>query len=486
MDKERAEKLYEIYQELIVEKEKTHYDFLKTKHWKEDVRPKILQYDGYHCLICREEVSPKDAHIHHIIDFSGDEDLSPKNLVTLCTKCHAKLHPVFPDGMWALGWPQLDKVKNELRSFYKKVRKASIENRSRFKAPLEHLMMHICLICPHLQECDMGGFTLNDVSKTMESFARLQQKRCRIGDLKDGMKHLTIIGKIINMSEPKEVETRYGKTLLVVAQLKDESGEVLLNLYSEQIKKVKTGDIVILENGYTLLYGGKLTLNIPKEGGRIIKYKSASGLNFKEDDVKSYPYHKIAVNNLEGSSYKGRFSEILILRVCKNQHYSCPKNCSYTWPHTLAECRYKKLLMSEPIEDELICTSVLVEIRSSLRHDLGTLVVRETNRLVDSKGRSYRSLAPYFCDNIYSQAKQEYGYFSRGQNEILIFEETKERILLPFPEIPKRENIEGIIIQLWSIKSGIEKSIETFDFRLRKPVPKKNHNLFSNLNYKFR
>jgi len=468
-DEKNAKEYYGIYERLMTEREKKHYDFLKTKRWKKVVRPAIVKHDNHSCLICKETVDMKHAHVHHIVDFSADEDLSPQNLVTLCTKCHAKLHPVFPRGMWALGWPRLDKVKNELRSFYNKVRDASIENKSRFKAPLEHLMMHICLICPHLQECEIGRFTLNDISKTMESFARLQQKRCCIANLNDGMKHLVVKGNIISMSEPKEVETRYGKTQLVTAQLKDKTGEILLNLFGENIRKVKTGDIVTIENGYTLLYEGKLTLNIPREEGKIItENRHIGSSNLEVDKMEDYPHHKIVVDNLESSSFKGKFSEISILGVFKNEHYSCPKTCLY---YEKYECRYKKPLMNKPVKDELICTSVLVEIGSYLPSDLGELMVCETNGLIDSKGRSYRGFIPYLCEDLNSQAKQKFGYVSRGKFDwILIFEGTKEMILLLFPEIPEKESVVGIILQLRSRKGCINQSIETFDFRLRKPL----------------
>jgi len=99
-------------------------------------------------------------------------------------------------------------------------------------------------------------------------------------------------------------------------------------------------------------------------------------------------------------------------------------------------------------------------------------MVRETNRLIDSKGRSYLGFIQYLCEDLNSQAKQKFGYISTGTfDRILIFEGTKEMILLPFPEIPEKENIVGIILQLWSSESGYNKSIETFDFRLQKPAP---------------
>jgi len=270
-NEKKGKELYELYKRLTTEKERKHYSFVNSEYWKNEIRPKILQHDNYTCLICKEKIV-KRAHIHHILDFSADADLSPRNLVTLCNKCHTKLHPVFPDGMWSLGWPDLNKVKMELNTFYNKVREASETNRNRFKAPLEHIMLHICLICPLLNECDIGKGTSENMFSAMKEYdlASLSQNRYHIAELHDGMSHVTVEGVIVDLGEPREVETRYGKTSLVIAKLRDDTGDITLNLFGEQIGTVALGDTIRIENGYTLTYQGQLTLNVPKEKGRII------------------------------------------------------------------------------------------------------------------------------------------------------------------------------------------------------------------------
>lgn len=269
---EKANKLYSLYQKLMETKERKHYNFIKSKRWINEIRPAILKYDNFTCVICKKTVDNKHANVHHILDFSGDEDLSPRNLVTLCERCHSKLHPVFPHGMWRLGWPDLEKVKDNLKEFYKMVRHATNEYKSRFKAPLEHIMMHLCLICPLLNECDIGQFTLNDISTSMAHLENLIliRNRYHICELRNGMNNVTVEGKIINMSPSVEVETRYGRTFLVTATLEDDTGKIILNLFGEQIRKAKVGDYVRVERGYVITYEDKLTLNVPKFGGRIV------------------------------------------------------------------------------------------------------------------------------------------------------------------------------------------------------------------------
>jgi hypothetical protein len=255
----------------MMEKEKEHYRFLKSEYWKNEIRPKILQHDNYTCVICGETNVTK-GHVHHILDFSSNDDLTPRNLVTLCDTCHSKLHPVFPVGMWNLGWPDLKKMKDELSSFYQKVKEASENYRERFKAPLEHIMLHLCLICPLLRQCDIGKNTEKGIITDMREWnlISLSRNKYHVDELQDGMSYVTVEGKIVKMSRPTEVETRYGKTSLVVAWLRDATGEIVLNLFGSQASEVACGDFIRIEKGYIVKYEDQLTLNVPRRYGRIV------------------------------------------------------------------------------------------------------------------------------------------------------------------------------------------------------------------------
>lgn len=55
---------------------------------KKDVRQYVLERDSYRCVLCGD---PEDLETHHIVwRFRGGSD-RPKNLVTLCKKCHEKV-----------------------------------------------------------------------------------------------------------------------------------------------------------------------------------------------------------------------------------------------------------------------------------------------------------------------------------------------------------------------------------------------------------
>jgi replication factor A1 len=209
--------------------------------------------------------------------------------------------------MWALGWPNLENVKKELRSFYEKVREASMKYKDRFKAPLEHLMLHLCLICPYLESCDIGRFTLNDITNRIKMFLNIFTKRCRVIDLREGLKHVLVEGLITEISEPKTVETKFGLKRLSIAKLKDDTGEIQLNLWEDQIGKVKVGDKVRIEEGYVVTYDGRLTLNVPKNIPLIVN----------PSDIISIPYWSPS-KNLKGK---------IITTKCN----ICGKEFSYTY-----------------------------------------------------------------------------------------------------------------------------------------------------------
>lgn len=62
-------------------------EYLNSSMWAEKKKG-ILERDGYKCVLCG---SAKNLHVHHItyenLPFEKDEDL-----ITVCNKCHEKLH----------------------------------------------------------------------------------------------------------------------------------------------------------------------------------------------------------------------------------------------------------------------------------------------------------------------------------------------------------------------------------------------------------
>lgn len=91
-----------------------------------------------------------------------------------------------------------------------------------------------------------------------------------ISDIKSGMRNITVSGKIVKIGQPIEVVTRYGPARVAAAVLQDYTGTIRLNLWRNQIEKVKTGDFVRIENAFAREFSGKLELNIGADGKIVV------------------------------------------------------------------------------------------------------------------------------------------------------------------------------------------------------------------------
>ncbi|MBN1923139.1 MAG: DNA-binding protein [Nanoarchaeota archaeon] len=87
-----------------------------------------------------------------------------------------------------------------------------------------------------------------------------------IGKLAPGMTNVNLIGLVVSKGDKRSVNTKYGKSEVCDVVIKDESGEVGLTLWAEQISKVKEGDEVEIQGAYVTEWQGEIKLNIPKRG----------------------------------------------------------------------------------------------------------------------------------------------------------------------------------------------------------------------------
>jgi replication factor A1 len=77
----------------------------------------------------------------------------------------------------------------------------------------------------------------------------------------------TVEGTIESISEPRTVNLKAGGQAQVAdAILKDETGQIKLTLWDAQIKMVKAGSKVTVENGYINSFKGDNSLNVGKYG----------------------------------------------------------------------------------------------------------------------------------------------------------------------------------------------------------------------------
>jgi len=88
-----------------------------------------------------------------------------------------------------------------------------------------------------------------------------------IKDLRTGMNHVNLKAKILGVSEPKHVITRYGNHASVAkALIEDETGTIKLCLWNGQIASVSAGDTVQIENAQVSSFRGERHMSLGKKG----------------------------------------------------------------------------------------------------------------------------------------------------------------------------------------------------------------------------
>lgn len=99
------------------------------------------------------------------------------------------------------------------------------------------------------------------------SLLPMRESILKISELRSGMRRVNLEGKIIEISEPREVTTKYGEVSRVAtAILQDETGTVKLSLWNENIDKVSENKQVKIENGYVTVFRGENQLNVGRYG----------------------------------------------------------------------------------------------------------------------------------------------------------------------------------------------------------------------------
>ena len=92
-------------------------------------------------------------------------------------------------------------------------------------------------------------------------------KRMKINDLKVGMNNVNLKAKVSELSEPREVVTRFGSvTTLTEATLEDETGSIKLTLWGKQSEGIEKGNEVEIANGFTKEFRDELQLGIGRRG----------------------------------------------------------------------------------------------------------------------------------------------------------------------------------------------------------------------------
>ena len=89
----------------------------------------------------------------------------------------------------------------------------------------------------------------------------------RIGDIDTSSRRIDVSAQVKQLGEVRTVSLRDGSQAKVSdAVVMDETGQIQLSLWDDQIEKVKVGSHVRVENGYATSYRGRVQLNVGRYG----------------------------------------------------------------------------------------------------------------------------------------------------------------------------------------------------------------------------
>jgi len=100
----------------------------------------------------------------------------------------------------------------------------------------------------------------------------------KIGNLKVGMKKVSLKAEVLEIPKSKIVYTRYGTTACISnALIRDETGSMKMSLWNQQINTVHKGDVIDVKNGTVAWFSGEMQLRLGKSGSlSVIKCALAS------------------------------------------------------------------------------------------------------------------------------------------------------------------------------------------------------------------
>lgn len=127
----------------------------------------------------------------------------------------------------------------------------------------------------------------------------------QVKDLQPRQGKVDIVLDVVDMGEPREFEKfgRSGRVTTAVA--KDETGDIKLTLWNDDIEKVKAGDKIKITNGYVSEWQGEMQLSTGKFGTMEVigeseeaKKEETKGPD-EEEDKKIYEEAEKSLKELE-------------------------------------------------------------------------------------------------------------------------------------------------------------------------------------------
>ena len=114
---------------------------------------------------------------------------------------------------------------------------------------------------------------------------------CSIQDLRAGMTNVNLKAKVVEVTQPKQVFTRYGNyASLAKAVIADETGKIKLCLWNDQIDSVSAGATVQIDNARTSTFKGERQLSLGKSG-------TVNNINSIEEEIMQTELQRQSLNN---------------------------------------------------------------------------------------------------------------------------------------------------------------------------------------------
>ena len=95
---------------------------------------------------------------------------------------------------------------------------------------------------------------------------KVLQQNVKISELKAGQGSVEVTGELIELGETRTFNKFGTEGRVATSRIKDDSGEVMLSLWNDQIDKVKQGDMVTIKNGYVKEWQGEFQLTTGRQG----------------------------------------------------------------------------------------------------------------------------------------------------------------------------------------------------------------------------
>jgi replication factor A1 len=116
-----------------------------------------------------------------------------------------------------------------------------------------------------------GKNQLESYTKTIlariSSVKNFEGVNSKIGDLKVGMKKVSLKAEVLEIPKSKIVYTRYGTTACISnALIRDETGSMKMSLWNQQINTVHKGDVIDVKNGTVTWFSGERQLRLGRSG----------------------------------------------------------------------------------------------------------------------------------------------------------------------------------------------------------------------------